>query len=450
MTTRTRVLILGAAGRDFHNFNLLYRDDSTHEVVGFTATQIPGIEGRRYPASLAGPYYPDGIPVFPESALAELIASLDVDLCLFSYSDVAYTQVMHLAAVANAAGADFQLAGVARTLLRSRKPVIAVVATRTGAGKSQTCRKLASRLAVRGIRVVTLRHPMPYGDLVKQRVQRFATLADLRAANCSVEEREEYEPHIELGHVVYAGVDYAAILAAAEEDPNGCDLILWDGGNNDTPFLRPDLIITVTDPHRAGHELGYYAGEVNLRLADVILINKLDSAPAGSVVQLEQNIAQVNPGAKVVRANSRITLDKPACVAGKRALVIEDGPTLTHGEMPFGAGMLAAQAAGVAEIIDPRPFAQGSLADTFARWPHLGRVLPAMGYGETQQRELEATIRAADCDCVVVGTPIDLQRIIDIDKPVARARYTLEEIGHPDLDDILDAFLARQTGGTLD
>jgi predicted GTPase len=440
---RKRVLILGAAGRDFHDFNVLYRHDPAHEVVGFTAAQIPNIDDRRYPATLAGPYYPEGIPIFPEHALADLIDRLAVELCVFAYSDMPYARVMHLGAIANAAGADFMLVGARRTMLKSRKPVIAVVATRTGAGKSQTCRRLVELMSGRGLRTVTIRHPMPYGDLAAQRVQRFASVDDLVRHGCTIEEMEEYEPHIERGQVVYAGVDFAAILEAAESDPGGCDVVLWDGGNNDTPFLRPDLTITVADPHRAGHELSYYAGEVNLRLADVIVINKLDSAPPDRVQILLDNIHQANPAAVLVRAESRVSLGDAGLVAGQRVLVVEDGPTLTHGEMASGAGMVAALAAGAADIVDPRPFAVGSIASTLSQWPHIGRVLPAMGYGAEQRHDLEATIAACDCDSVVIGTPIDLSRVIRIDKPNTRVHYELAEIGRPDLADVLDRFIDR-------
>lgn len=440
-----RVLILGAAGRDFHNFNTVFRDDPAHHVVGFTAAQIPDIADRRYPPELAGPLYPQGIPVYAESELPRLIAELRVDLCLFAYSDVSYQHVMHLAALANAAGADFSLLAPARSMLASRKPVIAVVATRTGTGKSQTCRALVSRLSARGLRVVTVRHPMPYGDLAAQRLQRFAHMADLDTHACTIEEREEYEPHIEAGNVIYSGVDYAAILAAAENDPDGCDLILWDGGNNDFPFYRPDLTITVTDPQRGADALDHYAGEINLRMADVVLINKIDSACPEALQRTEATVAAANPAATVIRAESRITVDAPELITGKRVLVIEDGPSLTHGNLPFGAGFLAAQRFGAAEIVDPRPWAVGSLARVFEQWPHLGPVLPAMGYGSLQRKDLEATIRGCDADTVIIGTPIDLGRVLELDKPATRVRYALAETGEPSLDWVLDGFL-RKTG----
>ncbi|MDX5445197.1 MAG: cyclic 2,3-diphosphoglycerate synthase [Zoogloeaceae bacterium] len=440
-----RVVILGAAGRDFHNFNLLYRDDPSHRVVAFTATQIPDIAGRRYPPELAGTLYAEGIPIFEESELPRLIRELDVDVCLFAYSDVPYARVMALSAIANAGGADFLLAGPKRTQLTSRKPVISVVATRTGAGKSPACRHLGDLLAARGLKVVTVRHPMPYGNLAEQAVQRFASLDDLARHHCTVEEREEYELHIARGSVVYAGVDYTSILEAAENDPAGCDVILWDGGNNDFPFYRADLTITIADPHRAGDELAYYPGEVNLRMADAVIINKVDSAPRDQVEQVLRNVAKVNPAAGVIEARSRVTADDPAVIAGKRVLVIEDGPTLTHGGMTIGAGSIAAHVCGAAEVIDPRPYAVGSLRDTFSKYPHLERALPAMGYGEAQLRDLAATVAACPCDAVVIGTPVDLGRLIDLGRPSTRVRYELEETGPETLPGLLDDFLARYT-----
>lgn len=438
-----RVLILGAAGRDFHDFNVVFRNDPAHRVVGFTATQIPDIADRRYPPELAGPLYPEGIPVYPESELPRLIPALKVDLCVFAYSDVTYQHVMHVAALANTAGADFTLLAPARSMLSSRKPVVAVVATRTGTGKSQTCRAIVSRLSARGLRVVTVRHPMPYGDLAAQSLQRFSRLEDLDRHACTIEEREEYGPHIEAGNVIYAGVDYAAILEAAENDPDGCDLILWDGGNNDAPFFRPDLTITVTDPQRGADALDHYAGEINLRMADVVLINKIDSADDQSLHRTEAIIAATNPAATVLRAESRISVDAPGLITGKRVLVVEDGPSLTHGNLPFGAGFLAAQRFGAARIVDPRPWAVGSLARVFEQWPQLGPVLPAMGYGAVQCGELEATIRACEADTVVIGTPIDLGRVLTLEKPATRVHYALAEIGQPNLDTVLDTFLAR-------
>lgn len=441
MPDERRLIILGAAGRDFHNFNVCCRDDPAVRVVAFTATQIPDIDDRLYPPELAGSRYPEGIPIHPEAELPQLIRELHADQCMFAYSDVSYARVMATSALVNAAGADFLLAGPHSTMLASTKPVIAVVATRTGAGKSQTCRRIVADLAARGLRVVVVRHPMPYGDLLAQRVQRFATLDDLARQHCTVEEMEEYEPHIERGTVVYAGVDYADILRAAESDPKGCDVIVWDGGNNDFPFYRSDLTITVADPHRAGHELSYYASEVNLRRADVVVINKIDTAPEGGVQAVRDSVKRVNPHARIVLAASPLTLDHPECVTGKRVLVVEDGPTLTHGEMRIGAGTLAARRHGAAEIVDPRPHAVGRIATTFEKWPDIGPVLPAMGYGVRQLEDLEATINATDCDTVVIGTPVDLNRVIRIGRPAVRVRYELEEIGKPDLGEVLDAFV---------
>ena len=441
MSEARRVIILGAAGRDFHDFNLMYRDDPMHRVVAFTAAQIPDIAGRRYPPELAGPLYPEGIPIFDEAELPRLIREFDVDVCLFAYSDMPYARVMGLSAIANAAGADFLLASPKHTQLKSRKPVIAVVATRTGAGKSPACRHIVELLAARNLKVVTVRHPMPYGDLAAQAVQRFATLEDLQRHRCTIEEREEYEPHIARGGVVYAGVDYAAILEATENDPAGCDVILWDGGNNDFPFYRADLTLTIADPHRAGDELNYYPGEVNLRMADVVIVNKVDSAPRDKVEEVLRNIAAVNPGARVIEARSRVSADDPAVIAGKRVLVIEDGPTLTHGGMSIGAGSIAAHVCGAAEIIDPRPYAVGTLKDTLAKYPHLERALPAMGYGEAQLRDLAATVAACPCDAAVIGTPVDLARLINLGHPSTRVRYELEEAGPEVLPQVLDDFL---------
>jgi len=443
MSEIRRVIILGAAGRDFHNFNMLFRDDPASRVVAFTATQIPDIAGRRYPPELAGPLYPEGIPIVDEAELPALIREHGVGLCVFAYSDVPYTHVMARSAIANAGGADFLLAGPARTQLVSRKPVLAVVATRTGAGKSPACRRIAGLLRERGRKVVIVRHPMPYGDLTAQAVQRFATADDLARHRCTIEEREEYEPHIARGSVVYAGVDYAAILEAAENDPDGCDVILWDGGNNDFPFFRPDLTITVADPHRAGDELAYYPGEVNLRTADVVLVNKVDSAPHDRVEVLRRNIHAANPGARVIEARSRVTADDPSVIAGRRVLVIEDGPTLTHGGMNLGAGGLAAATCGAAAIVDPRPYAVGALKEAFDRYPHMDRALPAMGYGEAQLRDLAATIEACPCDAVVIGTPVDLAPLIGLRRPSTRVRYELEEAGPAALPGVVDAFLAR-------
>ena len=439
-----RVIIIGAAGRDFHNFNTRYRQDAACEVVAFTAAQIPDIDGRRYPAALAGPRYPQGIPIHAEEDLPGLIGDLGVDECAFSYSDVSYEYVMRLSALVQAAGATFTLLGPRDTQLASTKPVVSVCAVRTGCGKSQTARRVIEVLMGRGLKVVAVRHPMPYGDLAAQKVQRFATLEDLEKHRCTIEEMEEYEPHVVRGNVIYAGVDYEAILRAAEADPGGCDVIVWDGGNNDFPFFRPDLAITVVDPHRPGHEIGYYPGEVNLRTADVVVINKMDSAPAAGVATVRANIDAVNPGAAVVGANSALRLDDPSVVAGKRVLVVEDGPTLTHGGMKIGAGTVAAERFGAAALVDPRPYLVGRLRETFATYPEIGTLLPAMGYGPEQLADLEATIAATPADAVVIGTPIDLARVIRIDRPRARVFYDLEEIGTPNLAGLLGEFLARR------
>ncbi len=436
--TRLRTLIMGAAGRDFHNFNVVYRDDPQYEVVGFTAAQIPDIAGRRYPSELAGPLYPAGIPIFDEGQLASLIGRLSVRQAVFAYSDVSYVDVMHRAAIANAAGADFLLLGADATMLESRKPVIAVCAVRTGAGKSQTARRLASLLRQRGLKTGVVRHPMPYGDLVAQRVQRFAAIADMERHHCTIEEMEEYEPHIANGSVVYAGVDYAAILREVEAE---AEVILWDGGNNDLPFYRPDLHVVVADPLRLGNELTYYPGEANLRMADVAVINKIDTADLQATHELRDHIRIANPGALIVEAASPVTADRPELVTGRRVLVVEDGPTLTHGEMRFGAGTVVARKLGAREIVDPRPFAVGSIAETYQAYPRIGALLPAVGYSTNQIRDLEATIDRVPCDVVVVGTPIDLSRIVRIRKPVVRARYELQEIGQPDLAFVGDRFL---------
>ncbi|MFZ2491915.1 MAG: cyclic 2,3-diphosphoglycerate synthase [Thermoanaerobaculia bacterium] len=419
-----RVIILGAAGRDFHNFNVVYRNDPSHTVVAFTATQIPGIDGRLYPAELAGPLYPKGIPIVPESELRSLIEEKSVELCVFSYSDVTYAHVMHLAALCTAAGADFAVLGAQRTMLESKVPVIAVTAVRTGAGKSQTTRYISRIVKALGSRVVAIRHPMPYGDLAAQAAQRFASYADLTSEKCTIEEREEYEPHIDNGFVVYAGVDYERILRRAEQE---ADIILWDGGNNDLPFYKPALHICIADPLRPGHEMAYWPGETNFRLADLIIINKCDSAEEANIRKIEETAMQINPRAKVIRASSPVTVDDPSAVRGKRALVIEDGPTLTHGGMTYGAGVVAARREGAVEIVDPRPFAVGSIQRTYEQYPNAGGILPAMGYSDEQIRELEETIRATPADVVVVGTPIDLRRVLHIEKPAVRVRYELEE-----------------------
>jgi predicted GTPase len=431
---RIRVLIMGAAGRDFHNFNTFFRDNERYQVVAFTATQIPNIEGRVYPSELAGKLYPEGVPIYPEAELADLIQEHAIDQVVFAYSDVSHEYVMHKASEVLVAGADFRLLGARHTMLVSEKPVVAVCAVRTGSGKSQTTRHVCDVLQEMGHKVVAIRHPMPYGNLVAQRVQRFAQYSDLDEQDCTIEEREEYEPHIDRGIVVYAGVDYEAILRQAEQE---ADVIVWDGGNNDLPFYKPDLHIVVADPHRAGHELRYYPGESNLRAADVVVINKIDTADLSNIAQVRENVRKVNPDAVIVEAASPIFVDDPAAIQGKRVLVVEDGPTLTHGEMAYGAGAVAARRYGAAAIIDPRPYAVGSIAETFAKYPTTGPVLPAMGYGEDQIRELEETINATPCDLVIIGTPIDLRRIIDIKPPADRVRYELQVIGRPTLAEIL-------------
>ncbi len=440
---KRRIIIIGAAGRDFHNFNTRYRDDESVEVVAFTAEQIPGIDDRTYPAELAGPLYPNGIPIHPEEELPRLIKELDVNECSFSYSDVRYEHVMGVAAIVQAAGASFNLLGPDDTEVKSTKPLISVCAVRTGCGKSQTSRRVIELLMAKGLKVVAIRHPMPYGDLVAQKVQRFAELEDLERHQCTIEEMEEYEPHVVRGNVIYAGVDYEAILRAAEIDPNGCDVILWDGGNNDFSFYASDLAITVADPHRPGHELRYYPGEVSLRRADVVVINKIDSADLAGIEEVRGNIAKVNPGATVVDAASTLRLEDPELVRGKRVLIVEDGPTLTHGEMKIGAGTVAAKKYGAAQFVDPRPHLVGKLQETFEIYPNIGQVLPAMGYGAEQLKDLETTINNTDCDAVVIGTPMDLNRVIKINKPTTRVFYDLQEIGQPDLDGILDTFIAK-------
>ncbi len=431
--SKKNVIIIGAAGRDFHNFNTYYRTCEQVNVVAFTAAQIPDIDGRKYPAELAGPLYPQGIPIYAESELPRLIKDLNVDECVFSYSDVTYQHVMNIGAMVNAAGANFVLLGSKGTQIKSTKPVIAVGAVRTGCGKSQTSRRVIELLMSQGLKVVAVRHPMPYGNLVEQKVQRFATVEDLAKHKCTIEEMEEYEPHVSRGNVIYAGVDYEAIVRAAEKDPAGCDVILWDGGNNDFPFYKPDLMITVVDPHRPGHELKYYPGEATLRMADIVVINKIDSSDAASIQIVRENIQKVAPNAIVVDGASPITIDKPELVRGKKVLVVEDGPTLTHGEMKIGAGVVAARKYGASELIDPRAFAVGKLAETFRIYPNIGTLLPAMGYGQQQIKDLETTINATPCDAVVIATPIDLSRIVKINKPTVKIGYDLQEIGEPNL-----------------
>ena len=440
---KKNVIIIGAAGRDFHNFNTYYRGNELYNVVAFTAAQIPDIDGRKYPAELAGDLYPEGIPIYAEEDLVKLITEFKVDDCVFSYSDVPYERVMGVSAIVNAAGANFILLGPADTMVKSTKPLIAVGAVRTGCGKSQTSRRVIELLMAKGLKVVAVRHPMPYGDLVAQKVQRFATIEDLAKHKCTVEEMEEYEPHVVRGNVIYAGVDYEAILRAAEVDPAGCDVVLWDGGNNDFPFYKPDLNITVVDPHRPGHELKYYPGEVTLRLADVAVINKMDSAGPENIQTVRESIAKVAPNAIVVDAASPIKVDKPELIKGKRVLVVEDGPTLTHGEMKLGAGVVAALKCGAKELVDPRPFTVGKLSETFQIYPNIGTLLPAMGYSDQQLKDLETTINNTECDAVVIGTPIDLNRLIKIDKPNTRVYYDLQEIGDPNLGEIIDDFVKK-------
>jgi predicted GTPase len=433
----TRIIIMGAAGRDFHNFNTVFRADSGSRVVAFTATQIPNIDGRRYPPELAGPLYPEGIPIHAEADLPRLIDELETDQVVFAYSDISHEAVMHKASLVLACGADFRLIGPNASMLKAKVPLVSVCAVRTGAGKSQTTRRVARILRERGRRVVAIRHPMPYGDLVKQKVQRFALLADLDRHQCTIEEREEYEPHIAAGGVIYSGVDYGAILAEAEQE---ADVILWDGGNNDLPFYRPDLEIVVADPLRPGHERSYHPGEANLRRAHVVVINKIDSAGPEGIESVRRSIHELNPRAIVVDAASPLSVDRAEEIRGKRVLAVEDGPTLTHGEMKYGAGVVAAIRHGAAAIVDPRPYTVGSLTETFQRYPGIGTLLPAMGYGEQQMRDLEATIAATPCDLVLVATPIDLRRVIRIDKPALRVGYELQEIGKPDLADVLARF----------
>jgi len=434
---RINTIIVGAAGRDFHNFNMVYRDNEQYNVVAFTAAQIPNIAGRKYPASLAGALYPKGIPIYEEKDLEQLIVTHSVDEIVFSYSDVPYRRVMSIGSRATAAGAHFKLLSARETMIESSKPVISVCAVRTGSGKSQTCRKVAKLLHEFGFRVAAVRHPMPYGDLEKQKVQRFAAVADLKKHKCTIEEMEEYEPHIVSGTIIYAGVDYEAILRQAEND---ADIIIWDGGNNDLPFYKPDVHIVVADPLRVGDELTYYPSEANLRMADVVIINKIDSATPEAVIKLRENIRSVNTKAKIVDAASPIMLERSDMVAGKKVLVIEDGPTLTHGEMRIGAGTVAAQKFGAAEIIDPRPYATGEIKKTYQTYPKIGTLLPAMGYSDQQIRDLEATINKVPCDVVIIGTPIDLKRIVKIKKPALRVTYELEEIGEPSLRTILSEF----------
>ncbi len=440
---KRNVVIIGAAGRDFHNFNTFFRNNDTYNVVAFTAAQIPDIDGRKYPGALAGELYKDGIPIVGEEELPTLIKEKNIQDCVFSYSDVPYERVMQLSAIVNASGANFMLLGPEETMVKSTKPVIAVGAVRTGCGKSQTSRRIIELLIEKGLKVVAIRHPMPYGDLVKQKVQRFATVEDLKKHNCTIEEMEEYEPHVVRGNVIYAGVDYEAILREAENDPDGCDVILWDGGNNDFPFYKPDLTVGVVDPHRPGHEISYYPGEVVARISDVIVMNKMETASPEGIQIVRDNIRKINPNAIVIDGASPIKVDKPELIKGKKVLVVEDGPTLTHGEMKIGAGIVAAQKFGACEMIDPREYAVGKIADTFKIYPNIGTLLPAMGYGEQQMKDLEATINKTPCDTVVIGTPIDLNRIIKINKPTTRVGYDLQEIGFPNFNEVIDDFVKK-------
>ncbi len=433
-----KTLIMGAAGRDFHNFNVVYRQNNSYEVVAFTATQIPDIEGRNYPSELSGDLYPNGIPIHDESKLVDLIAEHDVEEVVFSYSDIPHEYVMHKASQVLAVGAHFKLLGGEQTMIKSSKPVISICAVRTGCGKSQTTRKVAEILKAAGKRAAVIRHPMPYGDLAKQGVQRFNTLEDLEKHDCTIEEMEEYEPHITRGTVVFAGADYEAIAREAEKE---ADIILWDGGNNDMPFYKPDLAIVVTDPHRPGHELAYFPGETNLIMADVVVINKVDTADPRGVETVRNNIKAVNPGAVIIEGASPITVENSDLIAGKKVLVVEDGPTLTHGEMKIGAGMVAAEKFNAGETVDPRPYLVGKLQETFDHYPDIGTLLPAMGYGDEQVRDLEATINNTACDVVIIGTPIDLRRIIDIQHPSVRVTYDLKETGRPNLSDVLQPII---------
>jgi predicted GTPase len=441
--SRIKTVIMGAAGRDFHQFNTRFRDNEAYEVVAFTATQIPYIVGRTYPAAIAGPLYPNGVPIHDESELPRLIREQEIEQVFFAYSDVPYEYVMRRASVVQAAGADFVLSEPFGSMLPASKPVISVCAVRTGCGKSQTTRMVAGLLKDRGLKVAVVRHPMPYGDLTAQRCQRFETLEDLQTQDCTIEEMEEYEPHLKEGSLVFAGVDYGDILAAAQ---NEADVVLWDGGNNDTPFFKPDLHIVVTDPHRVGHEKGYYPGEVNARLADVFVINKEDSADSSDIDALVESLAELNPKAKIVHANSKLTVDDPKGLEGKRVLCVEDGPTLTHGEMAYGAAVIAAQRHGATELVDPRPWVTGEMRETFDTYPGIGKLLPAMGYSDKQVADLGATIDQSDCDVVLIGTPIDLTRLVTLEKPSMRVRYDLEEKGEPKLSTIVNEFLDQLPG----
>jgi predicted GTPase len=440
---KRNVIIIGAAGRDFHNFNTYFRDNEFYNVVAFTAAQIPDIDGRKYPAGLAGKLYPDGIPIYAQSDLPRLIAELKVDDCIFSYSDVTYQKVMALSAIVNAAGANFSLLGWKETMIKSTKPVIAVGAVRTGGGKSEASRRIVDELKKRGLKVIAIRHPMPYGNLVKQAVQRFETIDDLSKHECTIEEMEEYEPHVVRDTIIYSGIDYEAILRQAESDPRGCDVILWDGGNNDFPFIKPDLMITLVDPQRAGHEQRYYPGEITLRLADVVIVNKIESADLDDLFEVRKNVARINPNAVIIDACSPTVVQDPALIRGKKVLVIEEGPTVTHGEVRYSYGCFAAMKYGASELVDPKPYAVGKLKTTFENYPDLGPVLPSMGYSNQQMKDLSETIKNTPCDLILIATPIDLKRVITIDKPTLHVRYDLQEIGHPDLGDIIDEFVKK-------
>ncbi len=439
---KRRVIIMGAAGRDFHNFNVFFRNNKDYEIVAFTATQIPGIDDKKYPAELAGELYPNGIEIKPESEIKNLIVKHNVDLVVLAYSDLPYETVMHKAALVNATGADFMLMGANNTTIKTSKPLVSICATRTGCGKSQTTRQVVKALKARGLKVVSIRHPMPYGDLVKQKVQRFAELEDLKKHNCTIEEMEEYEPHIQMGSVIYAGVDYEAIVREAEKE---ADVIIWDGGNNDIPFYSSDEMvrIVVVDPHRPGDEISYYPGETNVYMADVVVINKIDSADMMDINEVRANVREINPTAKIIDAASPLFVDHPEMILNKRVLVVEDGPTLTHGEMTFGAGMVAAEKYGAAEFVDPREWAVGEIKDTFEKYPDIGTLLPAMGYSPQQIKDLEKTINDTDCESVVIATPIDLRRIVDIKKPACQVQYELQEIGVPTIAEVLENFAKK-------
>lgn len=436
---KKKIIIMGAAGRDFHNFNCYYRGNENYDVVAFTATQIPDIDGRKYPAELAGELYPEGIPIFAENEIVNLIKRHNVEEVVFAYSDVPHVRVMNNASLVNAAGADFKLIGMKNSTVKTTKPLVTVCATRTGCGKSQTTRTVVKALKAKGLKVASIRHPMPYGDLVKQKVQRFAELSDLEKHECTIEEMEEYEPHIMMDSIIYSGVDYEAIVREAEKE---ADVIVWDGGNNDTPFYVSDkmLNIVVVDPHRPDHERLYYPGETNLINADVVVINKIDSADPEGIQIVRDNIRELNPNAQVIDGASPVTIDRPEIVKGANVLIVEDGPTLTHGEMKYGAGVVAAEKYGAADLVDPRPYAVGSIAETFKKYPEIGILLPAMGYGEQQVKDLETTINKTDCDAVVIATPIDLRRIVKINKPAVQVKYDLQEIGHPTIADVLEDF----------